>query len=186
MKGNTIGIRALAAAVTLFAVSTTITAPAVAETLTGEIGVSLIIGDGCTIGNDDDTDNANEWGTLDFGTHADVTSVIDGTVVGTDSSSAVTVTCSTGLTPTMTIDGGLYESGSLRYMSAGSTDTIAYRLYSDSARSSEVEIDGAITLTADGTAVDLPLYGRVLPADQSNTAPAAGTYEDTLVATLSW
>lgn len=187
MKENFIGIRALAAAITLFAVSVTVVTPAMASgTLTGEIGVTLVIGDACTVGNSSVTGSTNEWGKLDFGTYSDLTSVIDGTVVGSDSSNVITLTCSSGLSPTLTIDGGLYESGTLRNMSAGSTDIIAYRLYSDASRSTEVAIDGSISITADGTAVTLPLYGRVLPADQSSTAPASGTYADTLVATLAW
>ena len=161
--------------------------PALADgTLTGDIGVTLTIGDGCTVGNGSISGSTNEWGTLDFGTYADLTSVIDGTVAGSDGTNVITLTCSNGLSPTLTIDGGLNESSSLRYLAGTGTDTIAYRLYSDAARSTEVAIDGAISITANGSAVELPLYGRVLPADQTTTAPAAGSYNDTVVATLAW
>lgn len=187
MKGNAFGIRTLAAAIAVLVVSAAVSTPAMADgTLTGEIGVTLIIGDGCTVANGSADDGTNEWGTLDFGTYADLTSVIDGTVVGSDGSSAISLTCTSGLSPTLTIDGGLYESGSLRYMGIDSAGVIAYRLYSDAARSTEVAIDASIDITADGTAVELPLYGRVLPADQTSTTPDAGTYTDTLVATLTW
>lgn len=187
MKGYRRRGQIVAIAATALIASSLLSAPALAEgTLTGQIGVSLTIGDACTVTNDSISGSTNQWGTLDFGTYADLTSVIDGSVIGSDGSNAITITCSSGLSPTLTIDGGLYESGALRYLSAGSTDTIAYRLYSDSARSSEVAIDGSISLTADGSAISLPLYGRVLPADQSSTAPASGSYSDTLVATLAW
>ncbi len=156
-------------------------------TLTGEIGVSLIIGDGCTVSNGSAAAGSNQWGTLDFGEYPDLTSVIDGQVVGEDGSNAISITCSTGLSPTLTIDGGLYDNGTLRNVSSDNgTSLVAYRLYSDAARSTEVVVDAPISLVADGTALELPLYGRILPADQASTAPAAGTYSDTLVATLAW
>lgn len=198
MKRIFTGTRALAAAIALFAVSASVSTPAMsAGTLTGKIGVTLVIGDACKVGNSSVDDSTNSWGTLNFGTYSDLTSVIDGAVVGSDSSNAITITCSAGLSPTLTIDGGLNESGTLRYMTAASTSSttssttttdtnIAYRLYSDSARTTEVAIDGSISISANGSAVSLPLYGRVLPSDQSSTAPASGTYADTLVATLAW
>jgi spore coat protein U-like protein len=156
-------------------------------TLTGNIGITLTIEEGCTVSNGSVSDGTNEWGTLDFGTYSDLTSVIDGTVTGSDGSSTVTVTCSSGLSPTLTLDSGLYGDGSLRNVSSdGGTTLIPYRLYSDSARSTEIALNSSISLTADGTAQDVPIYGRVLPADQSTTAPAAGTYTDTVVATLAW
>lgn len=156
-------------------------------TLTGDIGVTLTIGEGCTVSNGSVTDGTNEWGTLDFGTYSDLTNVIDGSVTGSDGSNTVTVTCSEGLSPTLTLDSGLYGNGSLRNVSSdGGTTLIPYRLYSDSGRSTEIALNSSISLTADGTAQDVPIYGRVLPADQTTTAPAAGTYTDTVVATLAW
>lgn len=158
-----------------------------AGTLTGNIGVSLTIGSGCTVTNGSVSGGNNEWGTLDFGTYSDLTNVVDGTVTGSDGANTVTVACSAGLSPTLTLGSGLYGSASVRNMSSdGGTTRIPYRLYSDSARSSEVALNGAIPLTADGTAQNIPIYGRVLPADQSTTAPAAGTYTDTVVATIAW
>lgn len=158
-----------------------------AGSLTGDIGVTLTIGEGCTVSNGSVSDGTNSWGTLDFGTYSDLTNVIDGSVSGSDGANTVTVTCSSGLSPTLTLDSGLYGNGSVRSVSSdGGTTLIPYRLYSDSARSSEIALNGSISLTADGTAQDVPIYGRVLPADQSTTAPAAGTYTDTVVATLAW
>lgn len=158
-----------------------------AGSLTGNIGVTLNIGEGCTVSNGSVSGGTNEWGTLDFGTYSDLTNVIDGSVTGSDGSNTVSVTCSSGLSPTLALGSGLYGNGSVRNVSSdGGTTLIPYRLYSDSARSSEIALNGSISLTADGTAQDIPIYGRVLPADQSTTAPAAGTYTDTVVATLSW
>lgn len=158
-----------------------------AGTLTGNIGVTLTIGEGCTVTNGSVTGGTNEWGKLDFGTYSDLTNIIDGTVTGSDGSNTVTVTCSKGLSPTLSLDSGLYGNASLRNVSSdGGTTLIPYRLYSDSSRSTEIAPGGSIELTADGTAQNIPIYGRIQPADQRTTAPAAGTYTDIVVATLAW
>ncbi|KAA8996954.1 spore coat protein U domain-containing protein [Affinibrenneria salicis] len=153
-------------------------------TVTGEIGVSLTIGDSCTISNNDATGATNNWGTMDFGTYGDLSNNIDGTVFG-NASSAISVTCSTGLSPTFTVGGGSNDANSVRGLVNGST-RIPYHLYSDSARSSEIAINQAITLVADGTAKSIPIYGRINRADQTVLAPDAGTYTDTVVATIAW
>lgn len=158
-----------------------------AGTLTGQIGVQLIIGAGCTVANGNTNGGTNNWGNLDFGTYSNLTSIIDGTVVGSDGTNAVTVTCSTGLSPTLSLNGGLYGSGNTRSVSSnGGTTLIPYRLYSDSARTNIIDVNTPITLASNGSPQNIPIYGRIVPADQSNTAPAAGTYVDTVVATLAW
>jgi len=156
-----------------------------AGTLTGQVGIQLTISTGCTVGNGTATGGTNQWGTLNFGNYADLTSVINGTVLGANGTSAVTVTCSTGLSPTLSLNGGLAATGGLRTMTS-SGNSIPYRLYSDTARTTEIAINTPITLGTGTTAQNIPIYGRVLPADQTSTTPAAGTYNDTVVATLSW
>lgn len=158
-----------------------------AGTLTGQVGVQLIIGAGCTVGNGSTPDGTNQWGTLNFGNYADLTSIINGTVTGTNGN-AVTIICSGGLTPSLSLNGGLAATGALRAMTFN-TNKISYRLYSDAAHTTEIGINTPVTLTTGTTAQNIPIYGRVLPADQTGpdgTAPAAGTYNDTVVATISW
>ena len=156
-----------------------------AGTLTGQVGIQVVISDGCTVGNNDSSGTTNDWGSINFGTYADLANIIDGSVLGSDGSSSVTVTCTSGLSPTLTLDGGLNGSSTLRNMTSGTT-LIPYRLYSDSSRSTEIAVNGSVSLSADGTAQNVPIYGRILPSDQSTTAPASGTYVDTVTATLAW
>ncbi|MGC6387983.1 spore coat U domain-containing protein [Ewingella sp. S1.OA.A_B6] len=156
-----------------------------AGTLTGQVGVQLTISTGCTVGNGTAAGGTNQWGNLNFGNYADLTSVINGTVFGADGANAVTITCSTGLSPTLSLNGGLAATGGLRTMTS-SGNSIPYRLYSDTSRTTEIAINTPVALTTGTTAQNIPIYGRVLPADQTSTAPAAGTYNDTVVATLSW
>ncbi|AOE42496.1 spore coat protein U (plasmid) [Pantoea agglomerans] len=156
-----------------------------AGTLTGQLGIQVTISEGCTVGNNSSSGTVNNWGSINFGTYADLANIIDGSMLGADGSSTVTVTCTSGLSPTLTIDGGLHGSGTLRSMSAGSTQ-IPYRLYSNAARSAEIPVNGSLALNADGTQQSIPIFGRILPSDQSTTAPASGTYADTVTATLAW
>lgn len=156
-----------------------------AGTLTGQVGVQLTISTGCTIGNGTVTGGTNQWGTLNFGNYADLTSVINGTVFGADGTNAVTITCSSGLSPTLSLNGGIAPSGSVRTMTS-SGNSILYRLYSNASRTTEFAINTPVTLASVTTPQSIPIYGRVLPVDQTNTAPAAGTYNDTVVATLAW
>ncbi|WP_058913769.1 spore coat U domain-containing protein [Entomohabitans teleogrylli] len=164
-----------------------------AGALTGQIGVQVTIGAGCTVTNNSVVGGINQWGNLNFGQYADLNNVINGTVIGSDGQSAVTIQCSSGLTPSLVIGSGLNASGGVRrmaYTNGGNTTLVAYRIYSDVARSAEIAPGGNVGLSTTGTAQNIPLYGRIIPADQTTgtggTTPAAGTYNDTVVATLSW
>ena len=77
-------------------------------------------------------------------------------------------------------------AGTLRKMESANGDQIAYRLYSNSTRQAEFTSAG-IGITGTGTAQEIPIYARVLPADQGGvTAPATGFYQDMVTATLTW
>ena len=106
-----------------------------AGTLIGQVGVQMVIGAGCTIINGSVSGGINQWGTLDFGSHSDLTNVVDAQTVGT--SGNIQIQCSTGLTPSLTVNAGLHASGGQRYMqnTTTTTSTIAYNIYSDAARS---------------------------------------------------
>lgn len=158
-----------------------------AGTLVGQVGVQLVIGAGCSVINGT-ADGGNQWGTLNFGQHASLTSVIDAQVIG--GAGNIQIQCTTNTAPTMTVGPGLNFADGQRNMrnSAGAGSTIAYSIYSDPARTLPITAGTAVAVAgADtGTAVNIPIYGRVLPAAQSNTAPEAGTYSDTLQVTLAW
>lgn len=108
-----------------------------AGTLIGQVGVQMVIGAGCTIINGSVSGGINQWGTLDFGSHSDLTNVVDAQTVGT--SGNIQIQCSTGLTPSLTVNAGLHASGGQRYMqnTTTTTSTIAYNIYSDAARSAQ-------------------------------------------------
>lgn len=159
-----------------------------AGTLIGQVGVQMVIGAGCTIINGSVSGGINQWGTLDFGSHSDLTNVVDAQTVGT--SGNIQIQCSTGLTPSLTVNAGLHASGGQRYMQNTTTtsSTIAYNIYSDAARSALIQANTPVDISSvsTGTAVNIPLYGRVMPTGQSTPTPTAGTYTDTLLVTIAW
>lgn len=159
-----------------------------AGTLAGQVGVQMVIGAGCTVINGTVASGVNQWGTLDFGTHADLNNVVDAQTVG--ASGNIQIQCSTDLTPTLTVNQGLHSTGNQRSMqnTTDASSSIAYSVYSDSARASLIQPNLPVDLSslATGAAVDIPLYGRVIPTGQASTTPATGTYTDTLLVTLAW
>ncbi|WP_430443619.1 MAG: Csu type fimbrial protein [Pseudomonas piscis] len=161
---------------------------AMAGTLAGQVGVRMVIGAGCSVINGSVSGGVNQWGTLDFGSHSDLTNLVDAQAIGSNGN--IQIKCSTGLTPTLMVDAGLYASGSQRFMrsTTTATSTVAYSLYSDSARSALIQANTPVNIAtaATGAAIDIPLYGRVAPTGQTTTTPAAGTYTDTLLVTIAW
>ncbi|MCG2574445.1 spore coat U domain-containing protein [Acinetobacter sp. ME22] len=158
-----------------------------AGTLSGQIGVTLTIGTGCSIANSSTT-ATNTWGSLDFGSYADLRNTIDGSVMGTGGTSGLQVTCTNGLAYSLSLDGGLNEdTNSLRNVfDTASSTAVPYRLYSDATRSTEIASGGTLSFTGTGNLVSIPIYGRILPSDQSQVAPTQGTYVDTITATVMW
>lgn len=158
-----------------------------AGSLSGQIAVKLVIGDGCNVENVSAV-NPTKWGDLDFGTQANLKNVIDASVTDATAGAGISVTCSTGLTTSLKINAGLNGgTGSLRYLKNG-TVTIPYRLYSDSAHTTQLAVDTPVSFANNGaTATKVQIFGRILPSDQGTAlTPAAGLYNDTVLATIAW
>ncbi|WP_270843717.1 hypothetical protein [Klebsiella aerogenes] len=51
--------------------------------MTGQVGVQLTIGSGCTVTNGSSASGVNSWGTIDFGTYSDLVNAIDSNLIGT-------------------------------------------------------------------------------------------------------
>ncbi len=157
-----------------------------AGTLSGQISVNVTIGGGCKVANNVSTGASNQWGSINFGSYGDLSNTINGSLLGSDGSSSLKITCNTTTTPQLTIDGGVNKTGSLRAMISGK-NTIPYHLYSDASYSKEIPVGGEIDIPHDGTQQSIALYGRILPTDQDQKNPAPeGTYTDTVTATLTW
>lgn len=153
-----------------------------AGTLSGQIGVEVTIGSGCSVANSGG--DTNTWGTLNFGEYSDLVNTINGSVVGTAATVGLQVTCTDQLAYKLSFDEGLNSSAGLRRLNLGA-NYIPYHLYSDAGYTAEI-LTGEINRIGTGSLESIPVYGRILPSDQTTTAPAAGKYIDTVTATLIW
>ncbi|MDS6632154.1 spore coat protein U domain-containing protein [Klebsiella michiganensis] len=76
-----------------------------AGTLSGQIGVQVTLGSGCSVSNVRNGEN-NRWGNINFGSYGDLANSIDAEITGSGGGSALTVTCTEDLASTLTLDGG--------------------------------------------------------------------------------
>ena len=104
-----------------------------------------------------------------------------------DTTSTVSVTCSNGTTYTTALDAGLGSGAAVnnRLMTSGA-NTLGYGLYTTSARTT-IWGDGNLSTatlpgTGNGSAQSITVFGRV-PANQYVTA---GSYTDTITATVTY
>lgn len=105
-------------------------------TITGNIAVSLTVNSTCLVNNV----SSGTFGTLAFGQVADLNNNVDAEVGTT----GLSVLYSSGTAAVLTIGAGANDASAVRRLTNGSgTPTlISYRLYSNSARSTEIAIGG--------------------------------------------
>jgi spore coat protein U-like protein len=143
-----------------------------AAAATANLTVSATVTNNCTIST----------AALGFGSYdpvsANAASNLDGT-------GRVSVACTKGATATIGLGGGSNAAGTARRMSDGSGNYLTYELFSDSGRST-VWNTGAGVLSPvaapSKVARDFTVYGRI----GSNQDVPAGTYGDTVVATVNF
>lgn len=103
-----------------------------------------------------------------------------------DATGTVTANCVTGTAWTIGLGTGAGSGAttSNRKMSSG-TNTLGYTLYSDSGRTTNwgnaIGVD-TVAGTGTGASQNQTVYGRIA----QGTAPAAGSYADTVVATINF
>lgn len=115
--------------------------------------------------------------TVDFGSHG----VLAGNL---DATGAVSVTCTQGTAYSVALNNGQTGTGpTARRMVLGAA-YVTYGLYRDAARTQPWGASAGQTAggTGSGAAQPLTVYGRVPP----QTTPAAGTYSDVVIATVTY
>lgn len=155
--------------------------------VTGQIEVKATVMEGCAISTDGGQGGGSEtsWGVLDFGTLQPIWSeAVNAEVTSSVSGGAISVVCSGGVNSfTLALDGGT-SGGAERQISTADGDTLTYNIYQDDARTQAYGINQAVTFNiTNGQAVEVPLYGKL---NANDTAAVAGTYTDTLTATLQF
>lgn len=112
--------------------------------------------------------------------------VVANATANLDGSGAVTVACTKGAAPTIGLGTGSGASGNTRRLSDGAGNYLTYDIYKDSGRSVSWSSSGGGVLTTTAAtskaARDFTVYGRVA----GNQDVPAGSYSDTVVATVNF
>lgn len=154
--------------------------PAMAGSSSGTLTVHLNVLSACLVNGTASGSAFGAGGDIAFTDQPGTFVQADAQVVG--SLGDLTIQCSPGTSPTLTVGSGQNDNAGTRRMASGAS-RINYRLYTDSARSQEVTIGQQLSLgTMGATAVTLPLYAR---ATNASVLPA-GLYTDTVQVTLAW
>ena len=103
-----------------------------------------------------------------------------------DATGMVTVACTKGATATIGLGLGSNASGSTRRMTDGTSNFLTYEVYQDSSRSTAWGNSGADSLSPSAapskSTRDFTVYGRI----PSNQDVPAGSYTDTVTATVNF
>jgi spore coat protein U-like protein len=163
----------LAAAGAMALVAAAFGTTASAATATANLASSATVANNCTIST-----AALAFGSYDpVGTHA---------AANLDGTGTVIVACTKGATATLALGLGSNASGSTRRMTDGSSNYLTYELYLDAGRSTVWGTSGANLLSTGAApskaARNFTVYGTVA----SNQDVPAGTYNDTVVATVNF
>lgn len=144
-----------------------------AATATANLGVSATVTNNCTIST----------AALAFGSYDPVGANASSDL---DSTGTVVVACTKGATATIGLGLGGNAAGSTRRMGDGASNYLTYELYQDSGRTTVWGNAGAGLLSPvaapSKAARNFTVYGRVT----SNQDVAAGSYSDTVVATVNF
>ena len=154
-------------------------------TVTGNLGVTAIVGAGCQVNASNVTAGIINFGSLDFGSINTIgNQTIDAQTTGAGNGSIV-MSCSNGTTFNIALDNGQHYASSTRSMvNAGNPAVLlAYGLYQNVARTVPWTSSSPLTGTANGAPATFPVYGRIPPGQ---TGITAGTYNDTVQVVISW
>ncbi|KQN94315.1 hypothetical protein ASE95_05640 [Sphingomonas sp. Leaf231] len=150
----------------------------------GTIDVSLNVTSACVINGAAALQaNAGTVGTLRFPDQPGVFGTADAELVGAAGTGAMSVLCSPGVSPKLTIGSGSHDAAGRRQLAYNGM-SVPYRLFTDASRTTEIGIGQQIALpVATNTAAVVPIYSRISGAGY---VLPAGAYVDTVQVTLSW
>lgn len=155
-----------------------------AGSASGTIAVALNVTDACVVnGATAFTTTLGQVGAISFADQPGLFGNVSAAMVATGGGSAISVLCSPGLSPSLSINAGLHDASNLHHLASGS-NLIAYHLYSDSGHTNEIQISQSLSLgTTTSSAINVPIYAV---ANSGGQVMPGGSYTDTVQVTLSW
>ncbi|MEZ1316423.1 spore coat protein U domain-containing protein [Pseudomonas fluorescens] len=155
-----------------------------ATTVTGQITSSLILTSSCQVNGGGGSTGLN-FGALNFGTANSLFTTATGQVLA-GGGGALSILCSSGTTPTVTVRAGAHDgqsTGGTRALYDGVANYVPYDLYTDAGHSQILAINGTINLAAStGVAQTVNIYGQAV----GKAGLPAGTYTDTIAVELTF
>lgn len=158
---------------------------AYSATVNGTLGVTAVVGAGCSVNSSSVTGGVVNFGSLDFGSITAIgSSNVDAQTAGGGSGSIV-MTCSGGTPFSISFDNGQHFAGGSRAMvNAGDPSVLlSYTLYQNAARTVPWTNASPLSTTASGASDTFHVYGRI-PGGQSGIT--SGNYNDTIQVVVSW
>ncbi|CAI8744747.1 Spore coat protein U domain-containing protein [Pseudomonas chlororaphis] len=157
-----------------------------AETVTGQITLSLTLTSSCQVNGLTGSSGLN-FGSLDFGNTSSLFTEADSQLLGgTGPGGGLAILCSSGTSPTVKVGAGLNDgqsSGGTRALSDGNNNFVPYDLYTDPGHNTSLAIDGVISLaTSTGMPQTVNIYGKAA----GKVGLPAGTYTDTVSVELAF
>lgn len=155
--------------------------------ITGQVEVKLNVSTGCSVNNSQAAaeGNMNKFGTLDFGKTATTWSnVLTSELQSASNKGKLTVKCDgkENVPFQVAIDGGLRGDRTLK--NTTSTDTVAYTIYKDTARTQAYVINAPQSFQAvPDKDTEIPIYGAIAA---NSTAVESGDYSDTLLVNITF
>lgn len=156
-----------------------------AATVNGTLGITAVVGSGCTVDNNNVTAGVVDFGSLNFGNIASIGSQnVDAQTSGNGSGS-IAMTCSGGTSFSIALDNGQHFAGGTRAMANSGNASILmnYSLYQNAARTLPWTNASPLATTATGATDTFHVYGRI-PGGQAGVT--SGTYNDTVQVVISW
>ena len=167
------GFRFLCASCVLAAGTVTTSRNAHAASASASLSVSAAVANNCTISTT----------ALAFGTYDPVVAQASADLDGTGS---VTIACTKGASTTIGLGLGSNPSGATRRLGDGASNFLNYEVYMDSVRATVWGNSGAALLTPPAApskgARSFTVYGRIV----GNQDVPAGSYTDTVTATVNF
>ena len=155
-----------------------------ATTVTGVVNATLTLTSSCLV-NGATGATGLDFGNLSFGSTTTFFTEADSQVMA-DAGGALSIQCSAGTSPVITVGAGSHDglsTGGTRALSDGNSNYVPYDLYSDSGHNTIVAINGTVSPGASsGAAQTINLYGKAV----GKAGLPAGTYSDTINVSLTF
>nr|WP_244889088.1 spore coat U domain-containing protein [Serratia surfactantfaciens] len=158
-----------------------------ADTVSQGFTVNASIIKGCVLGSG--VTNVTSFGSMSFGQVASLSSPIK--IVSSAGAGSILIRCNPGLSVSLALNVGNNVTGSIasgrKLLNSATSETLVYQLYQDTNYTvlwGDGGNGGAVqTVASTGSTQEIKIYASLMA---SSTLPTSGTYNDTVLVTVSY